>query len=68
MAAITTIPSIEANYDKFIAELTTLTRKYGVAIQSVGGVILADHASEFQAVTYIADISSGDLYPQFPDA
>ena len=68
MAAITTTPSIEANYDKFITELTTLTRKYGVAIQSVGGVILADHASEFHSVTYVADISSGDLYPQFPDA
>ncbi len=67
MAAVVTTPQIEAHYDKFIAELTALTRKYGVAIQSVGGVILADHAGEFRDVTYVADISSGDLYPRFPD-
>jgi hypothetical protein len=59
---------IEANYKNFIAELTALTRKYGVAIQSVGGVHLADDPGEFQAVTYVADITSGDLYPIFPDA
>lgn len=66
MAAITTTRKVEANYEQFVAELTALTRKYGVAIKSVGGVILADHASEFQDVTYVADISSGDLYPNFP--
>jgi hypothetical protein len=68
MAAVVTTSEIEANYDKFIAELTKLTRKYGVAIQSVGGVMLADEAREFQDVVYIADISSGDLYPEFPDS
>ena len=31
MAAVVTTPQLEANYDKFIAELTQLTRKYGVA-------------------------------------
>ena len=68
MAAVVTTPQLEANYDKFIAELTKLTRKYGVAIQSVGGVILADQAGEFRDVTYVADISSGDIYPRFSDA
>lgn len=63
MAAVVTTPQLEANYDKFIAELTKLSRKYGVAIQSVGGVILADAPGEFRDVTYRADISSGDLYP-----
>lgn len=61
-------PNVETNYDRFVAELTALTRKYGVAIQSVGGVILADHAGEFRDVTYVADITSGDLYPRFPEA
>ena len=56
-----TAPST-TDYDLFIAELTALTRKYGVAIQSVGGVILAEAPGEFRA-----DISSGDLYPEFPD-
>lgn len=65
---VTTTSNVDANYDQFVAELTALTRKYGVAIQSVGGIILADHASDFRDVTYRADISSGDLYPQFPDA
>lgn len=68
MAAITTKRNVEADYEQFVAELTVLTRKYGVAIQSVGGVILADHASEFHDVTYVADISSGDLYPNFPES
>lgn len=62
----TTAPNT-TNYDQFTAELTALTRKYGVAIQSVGGVILADAPGEFSDVTYRADISSGDLYPEFPD-
>lgn len=56
----------EANYDAFITELTALTRQYGVAIQSVGGVFVADTAAEFNHVSYRADISSGDLYPEFP--
>ena len=63
---MTTAPS-KTHYDQFIAELTALTRKYGVAIQSVGGVILVDVPGEFRDVTYRADISSGDLYPEFPD-
>ena len=67
MAAITTTRNVDANYEKFVAELTALTRKYGVAIQSVGGVILADAQGEFSDVSYCADISSGDLYPEFPE-
>ena len=66
MAAVVTTSQIEANYDKFIAELTKLTRKYGVAIQSVGGVHLADDPIEFSNVRYVADITSGDLLPEFP--
>ena len=63
MAAIQTSPSTEANYDAFVAELTQLTRKYGVAIKSIGGVAIADDPSEFSDVTYEADITSGDIYP-----
>lgn len=67
MTTLATTSTVEANYDKFIAELTALTRKYGVAIQSVGGVFLAETQGEFRDVSYIADISSGDLYPEFAD-
>lgn len=65
MAATHTTAQTENNYDRFITELTELTRKYGVAIQSVGGVYLADERGEFEKLTYTADISSGDLYPNF---
>lgn len=68
MAAIQTNQILEANYARFVAELTALTRKYEVAIQSVGGVILADEPGEFHDVTYVADISSGDLLPNFPES
>ena len=68
MAAIQTDQILEANYAKFVTELTSLTRKYGVAIQSVGGIILADEPGEFHDVTYVADISSGDLLPNFPES
>jgi hypothetical protein len=67
MVAINTTTQTEQNYHRFIAELTTLTRKYGVAIQSVGGVYLADESGEFDKLTYTADISSGDLYPNFSE-
>ena len=66
MAAVVTTPQVEANSDKFIAELTKLSRKYGVAVQSVGGVYLADDPGEFRNVRYVADITSGDLLPEFP--
>ena len=66
MAAVVTTPQLETSYDKFIAELTKLSRKYGVAIQSVGGVILADAPGEFRNLSYVADITSGDLLPEFP--
>lgn len=63
MAAIHTNASTQANYDAFVAELTKLTRKYGVAIKSIGGVAIADDPSEFYDVTYEADITSSDIYP-----
>ena len=66
MAAVVTTTQLEANYDKFIAELTKLSRKYGVAIQSVGGIYLANDPGEFRNVRYVADITSGDLLPEFP--
>ncbi len=67
MAATNTTTQTEQNYNRFIAELTALTRKYGVAIQSVGGLYLNDEAGEFEKLTYTADISSGDLYPNFSE-
>ncbi|MGB7651205.1 MAG: hypothetical protein WBL62_08450 [Gallionella sp.] len=53
----------EANYNQFIIELTLLTRKHGIAIKSVGGVVIANQLSEFANASYDADFSSGDIYP-----
>jgi hypothetical protein len=58
---------IPANYDQFMRELTMLSRLYGVAIQSVGGVILASTQGEFTQMRYVSDISSGDIYPKFAE-
>ena len=58
---------IQANYDQFMRELTMLSRLYGVAIQSVGGVFVADKQGEFAQMRYVCDITSGDLYPKFTE-
>jgi hypothetical protein len=56
---------LEARYAGFIAGLTELGRKYGVAIQSIGGVHLSEDAAGFDELTYRAGMSSGDLLPVF---
>ncbi len=53
-----------ANYNAFVTELTALTRKYGVAVNSIGGVCIADEPGAYLNVVYVADITSGDLYPK----
>ena len=45
------------NFIKFAKELATLSLKYGVAIQSVGGVKIGD----LKKIRYDADWTSGDL-------
>ena len=65
-ATVVATPLIEAHYDQFITEPAALTRKFGVAIQSIGLIILADEPGAFRNVISIAYISSGDLYPEFP--
>lgn len=54
-------------YDHFIAELTALTRRYGIVVSSVGGVYLYESVDECLNVGYIADHSSGDLLPYWPE-
>lgn len=57
----------EANYNQFMRELVALTRKYGIAIESCGGISIAEAKGEFAQVKYLADITSGDLTPIFPE-
>jgi len=56
---------IQRDYDAFVNALTQLSRRYGIAIQSVGGVYIADNAEDFAQLRYRADLSSGDLLPEF---
>jgi hypothetical protein len=65
-AATLTDQQVAANYQQFVKALTELTRQYGIALQCVGGVYIADQAGEFKDLSYIADISSGDLMPVWP--
>ena len=58
--------STEERYQQFVKELTRLTITYGIAIKSIGGVMIADQEDDFAEVSYVADITSGDLYPEFP--
>lgn len=60
-----TDPETECDYNAFIKELTQLSRRYGVAIQSVGGVYMAQTREDFAQLRYRADMSSGDLFPEF---
>lgn len=56
---------IEQNFQSFINELTTISRKYGVAVQAVGGVMLAHAEGEFAELRYDDDVSSNDITPFF---
>lgn len=52
----------EANYAQFVAELTRISRQYGVAITSTGGVVIADDPAEFADLTYFTG-NDGDIFP-----
>jgi len=43
-----------------ISELAKLSKKYGVAIKSIGGVMIGNIAD----IEYSSDATSGDLYPE----
>jgi hypothetical protein len=47
-------------FEKFTKELAKLSKKYGVAIKSIGGVEIG----EITEIEYSNDETSGDLYPE----
>ena len=49
-------------YSKFMAELTKLSRKYGVAVSGHFDIDL--EIENFKDLTYDMDISSGDVSPR----
>jgi len=48
------------NFKKFRTELARISKKYGIAINSVGGVMIGEIAD----IEYSNDPTSGDLYPE----
>jgi len=60
MAFYTTVKQ-EENFQKFIEELTELSKKYNIAIKSTGGVIIYSPDEDLSDIVYTNDSSSGDL-------
>jgi len=52
----------QERFELFTAELSKLSNKYGITIQSVGGVRIFEEG-ELLEVKYSNDYTSGDLYP-----
>jgi len=52
----------QERFEAFTEELSKLSNKYGIAIQSVGGVRIFEEG-ELLEVRYSNDSTSGDLYP-----
>ncbi|HSA07312.1 MAG TPA: hypothetical protein P5556_10075 [Candidatus Gastranaerophilales bacterium] len=49
----------ETNYQAFIRELTELSKEYGIAVKSIGGIQIG----KIQEIEYSDDETSGDLIP-----
>ena len=50
----------ERNYQAFITELEKISKKYGIAFESIGGLAFSDE-NGFESIKYSRDSSSGDL-------
>ena len=50
----------ELNYQAFITELEKISKKYGIAFESVGGFAFSDE-NGFKNIRYSRDSYSGDL-------
>ena len=50
----------KSNFKKFREELTRISKKYGVAVKSIGNLMIGD----IYDIEYSNDPESGDLYPK----
>lgn len=53
---------LENNFEKFVDGLEELSKKYGIAVQVVGGLVW--DLDGFQKIEYKRDFWSGDLMPK----
>ena len=52
----------QQRFEAFTKELSELSNKYSITIQSIGGVIIFEEG-ELLEVEYSNDSTSGDLFP-----
>lgn len=52
----------QERYDKFISELEKISKKYGVSLDSCGGVWVAPDVKNIKNIEYDNDYLSGDLH------
>lgn len=51
----------QQRFEHFIRELTSLSQRHGIVIQSTGGVHIFAATESLQGLAYSTDASSGDL-------
>ena len=51
----------QERFEAFTSDLAALSKKYGIAIRSTGGVHIFENASDAENIVYGVDHTSGDL-------
>ena len=51
----------QQRFEHFVQELTTISRKHGVAVMSMGGVFILDNDDVAKRIAYSCDANRGDL-------
>jgi len=57
----------QRRFAAFVKELTELSKKHGIIIQSTGGVYISEDPKEVEGLVYTDDASSCDLYYNLPE-
>ena len=51
----------QQRFEHFVQELTTISRKHGVAVMSIGGVFILDDDDAAKRIAYNGDANRGNL-------
>ncbi|MDE1463287.1 hypothetical protein [Spartinivicinus poritis] len=57
-------PTEEQRLQQFIKELTALSKKTGIVIETIGGVSIVE-PEELKALRYLGEVGTGDIEPRF---
>lgn len=58
----------QQRFERFVQQLTALTKQHGIAIMSIGGVYIFEQIEDAKNLVYSMDASSGDLQFRFSPA